>query len=251
MHFNSTAYNNEELTNQWIESELIPALKPTAQKEVLLALDAAAFHKTPGILQKLRDNYIILALVPPGCTEILQPLDTAVNKPFKELLREHTELYTDAREDAGDDVEKWSVSQKRVMVTHVVGNAWNQFCTEKKSLIEKSFVDIGLNIPSNGSDDSKLSIKGYERGKPDIGDWSQIDDDDNYDDFKEQAQTGELDEFIKEDEVCITTNYRGLRRSRLLELMKERGVQGSTLRRAEMVEFLLQDDCISKLHCIE
>jgi hypothetical protein len=47
------------------------------------------------------------------------------------------------------------------MVTHVVGEAWNQFCIEKKSLIEKSFVDIGLSIASNGSEDSKLSIKGY------------------------------------------------------------------------------------------
>ena len=97
-----------------------------------------------------------------------------MNKPFKELLREHTELYTDAREDAGDDIEKWSVNQKRVMVTHVVREAWNQFCTEKKSLIEKSFIDIGLNIALDGSEDSKLLIKGYEHGKPEIGDWSRM-----------------------------------------------------------------------------
>jgi hypothetical protein len=32
-------------------------------------------------------------------------LDTAVNKPFKELLREHTELYMDAKEDAREDIE--------------------------------------------------------------------------------------------------------------------------------------------------
>jgi DDE superfamily endonuclease len=96
VHFNSTVYNNEELTIQWIKSELIPSLKPKAQDEVLLALDAAAFHKTPAILQKLRNNYIVTALVPPGCTRLLQPLDTAVNKPFKDLLQEQTELYTDA-----------------------------------------------------------------------------------------------------------------------------------------------------------
>jgi hypothetical protein len=37
-------------------------------------------------------------------------LDIAVNKPFKELLREYTELYMDTKEDAREDVEKWSVS---------------------------------------------------------------------------------------------------------------------------------------------
>jgi hypothetical protein len=42
---------------------------------------------------------------------------TAVNKPFKELLREYTELYIDAKENAGEDIEKWTVSQKRIIVT--------------------------------------------------------------------------------------------------------------------------------------
>jgi hypothetical protein len=138
------------------------------------------------------------------------------------------------------------------MVTHVVGEAWNQFCIEKKSLIEKSFIDVGLNIASNGSEDLKLSIKGYEHGKPEIGDWSQIDDDDsNYKGFQEVPKTDELDEFIKEEEVCITTNYRGLTRPRLQELMKERGLKGFSKRRAEMVEILQKDDQISQLYCTE
>ena len=59
------------------------------------------------------------------------------------------------------------------------------------------FVDVGLSIASNGSEDSKLSIKGYEHGKPEIGDWSQIDYDDNYGGFQEVLQeTDELDEFM-------------------------------------------------------
>ena len=69
------------------------------------------------------------------------------------------------------------------MVTHVVGEAWNQFYREKKALIEKSFIVVGLNIASNGSEDSKLSIKGYDHGKLEIGDWSQTDDNDNYKGF--------------------------------------------------------------------
>ena len=100
-----------------------------------------------------------------------------------------------------------------------------------------------MNIASNGLEDSKLSIKGYEHGKLEIGDWSRIDDD-HYKDFQEVPQTDKLDEFIREEEVCITTNYRGLLRSRLWELMKERGLKGLGLRRAQMVEVLQEDDIV-------
>ena len=92
VHFNSTAYNNEELTIQWIDNELIPSLKPIAKDEVLLALNVVAFYKTSTILQKFRNSYIIPALVPLSFIGLLQPLDTAINQPFKELLREQTEV---------------------------------------------------------------------------------------------------------------------------------------------------------------
>jgi hypothetical protein len=137
------------------------------------------------------------------------------------------------------------------MVTHVVSEAWIQFYKEKKSLIEKSFVDVRLNIASDGSEDSKVSIKGYEHGKPEIGDWSKIDDDDYILVGFQEVLNGELDEFIKEEEVCITMNYRGLQRSRLEELIKKRGLPYSGLRRAEMVEVLQKDDRISQLYCTE
>jgi hypothetical protein len=134
----------------------------------------------------------------------------------------------------------------------VVGEAWSQFCTEKKSPIEKSFVDIGLNIASNGSEDSKLLIKGYKHGKLEIGDWSQIDDNNgNCKGFQEVPQNDELDQFIKEEEVYITTNYHGLLRLRLQGLMKERGLAGLGLRRAQMAEVLQEDDRISQLYCTE
>jgi hypothetical protein len=100
-----------------------------------------------------------------------------------------------------------------------------------------------LNIALNRSDDSKLSIKDYEHGKLEIGDWSQIDDD--YEGLQEVPKLDELDEFIQEEEVCITTNYRGLTRLRLRELMKERGLKGVSKKRAEMVEILQKDDQIS------
>jgi hypothetical protein len=152
-------------------------------------------------------------------------------------------LYIDAKEDAGEDVEKWTVGQKRIMVTYVVGEAWIQFCKEKKSLIEKAFVDVGLNIASDGSEDSKLSIKGYEHRKPEIRDWSKIDKDDCIEGFQEiPLEKEELDEYIQKEEHCVTTNYRGLQRKRLEELIKKRGLLYAGLRRAKMMEVLQKDN---------
>jgi hypothetical protein len=79
----------------------------------------------------------------------------------------------------------------------------------------------------------------------------QIDNVSNYKGFQEVPQTDELDEFIKEEEICITTNYCGLRCSRLQELIKEQGLQALGLRRAEVVDFLQEDDRISQLYCTE
>ena len=92
-----------------------------------------------------------------------------------------------------------SVSKKWVMVIHVVGEAWIQFYKEKKSLIKKSFVDVGLNIASDGLKDSKLSIKGYECGKLEIGDWLKINKNDcmELEGFQEiPLEKEELDEYI-------------------------------------------------------
>ena len=64
----------------------------------LLLLDAAGFHTTPDILQTLRSANITPSIIPGGCTGLIQPLDTAINKPFKQYLRDYTEAYVDNKE---------------------------------------------------------------------------------------------------------------------------------------------------------
>jgi hypothetical protein len=229
---------------QWINEELIPILQPTAANEVLLALDAATFHKTSAIKDRLKESYILSAMIPPGCTGILQPLDTAVNKPFKELLREETELYMDSWEDAGEDIDKWTTSDKRVMVTHVVVAAWERFCCTKKTLVQKAFKDVGLSISPDGLEDNLLSIKGYEHGKPEIGDWSHVEQ--VLKDMEEVPHIGEDDEFGLESEGCISLDYKGLTRTKLRDIIIERGLIGRSKSRKEIVAILKEDDLIKR-----
>jgi len=84
----------------FIDEELIPALNSSGSESTssLLVLDAAAFHTTGEALARLRDAKIMPSLIPGGCTGLVQPLDTAVNKPFKEYLREFTDQYIEKHE---------------------------------------------------------------------------------------------------------------------------------------------------------
>jgi hypothetical protein len=62
IHFNGTAYNNEKLTLQFIDKELLLICQPAEDSELLLALDAARFHKTPAVLQKLSVTNTIVTI---------------------------------------------------------------------------------------------------------------------------------------------------------------------------------------------
>lgn len=117
VRFNDTAYNNEVLFKEFIEDELLPY---TNNEDTLLVMDVAAFYKTPGIMDLLKESCITPAMIPPGTTSLLQPLDIAVNGPFKQWLRDYTDDYINTYEDLHGPVEKWDVSRRRIMVTHIV-----------------------------------------------------------------------------------------------------------------------------------
>jgi len=88
VEFNPTAYMNNNLFGRYITEHLIPVLggRPT-----LFALDLMGSHKTPTVLNLLRQNNITPSLILGGCTSLLQPLDVSVNKPLKEVIRDLTD----------------------------------------------------------------------------------------------------------------------------------------------------------------
>lgn len=173
MEFNPTAYNNEGLFLKFIAEEIIPAL---GSGPSLFLLDAAAFH-TSDVLQSLRSASITLSLIPGGCTGLIQPLDTAINKPFKQYLQDYTEVYVDNKERENPGLV-WSVGDRRIMTTQVVGPAWSQFCKDKEAMIQKAFRDVWVTLPVDRSRDHEIQIKGFAAKDLKIGasTYSTIDD---------------------------------------------------------------------------
>ncbi|KFA70561.1 hypothetical protein S40285_08901, partial [Stachybotrys chlorohalonatus IBT 40285] len=166
VEFNPTAYNNEELFLKWINKEYLPSLPKG--KDNLLVYDVAAFHKTKDVKAALRIKRVTIAMIPPGLTSLLQPLDTAINGPFKCWLRDEADLYTQKREDEGEP--EWTVQEKRVMTTWIVSAAMETLET-RTDLIVKSFKDCDVSIAPDGLEDFKIHIKDIPNDQVDFSGW--------------------------------------------------------------------------------
>ena len=173
--WNETAYANSDLLVNWINNMLVPALPPGPR---LLALDVAKFHSTEEVLTTLNSHDIIPSMIPAGCTGLVQPLDVSINKPFKVILLDlldnlldnyETINHTSLRELSHTNLS--AIAERRVLVTHAVGQAWEIFCERNQESVIQTFRSLGLTLPIDGSCDNELSVKGISQDLLQIGDW--------------------------------------------------------------------------------
>jgi len=129
--WNENAYTNSNLLVDWINQILVPVLPPGPR---LQALDVAKFHSTDEVLFTLRSHDIVLSLIPPGCTGLVQSLEVSVNKPFKCWLGDILDELLDAFEAKNNlsfreipRANSPAIAKPRILVTQVVGEAWEQF----------------------------------------------------------------------------------------------------------------------------
>ena len=81
----------------YIEKRLLPYVEGKRQGlqlascyPALVIVDILKAQCTAEILQMFDEHYIYTTLLPPNCTDRLQPMDLSVNKPAKNIL--HKEL---------------------------------------------------------------------------------------------------------------------------------------------------------------
>jgi hypothetical protein len=88
---------------------------------------------------------MLTALIPPGLKSHLQPLDTAVNGPFKKLLQQAADEYIEQLESEERLPEVWSIADRRIMAAHIVVIAWAHLSADRE-LIRKAFLNCGIFI---------------------------------------------------------------------------------------------------------
>ncbi len=93
--FQKNAWCDEEVMKMWIDEMWCPAVEKLGSKHLLVA-DVHKAQKTKAVLARLKEIGTTPALIPPGCTSLLQPLDVSFNKPFKQkcadLFHQHMEV---------------------------------------------------------------------------------------------------------------------------------------------------------------
>jgi hypothetical protein len=194
--FNNKAYANTSNLISWVKGQYSSATAyPLSDREPrLLCLDAFAPHKNKGRKevtkesakakekrlqeeaeqQRLRDEFaklnVTTSIIPGGCTGYVQVLDVSINKIIKNYIEEAEDLWID------QNMEKWksgqvSVGERRVLMTHWVGEAWEKLHREHKQTIINTFRHVGLSLNPDGSEDNELNI----RDLPNItvGDYTQ------------------------------------------------------------------------------
>ena len=117
-------------------------------------------QQTDSVKMLLAKNKTTLINVPGGMTSRVQPLDVAINKrlenrvrqEFEEHLHKNLQLYTEG---------KLTASDRRILTTKCVGDAWSGIKEEKEMNI-RSFVKCDLCNKLDSSEDHMVNIQGIE-----------------------------------------------------------------------------------------
>jgi hypothetical protein len=180
-------------------------------------------------------------MIPGGMTSLLQPLDTHVNAVFKRWLREAVDEYVTERERE-HPYEAWSVSDKRVMTTHVVATAFRRLQSDPGRII-KAFKDCGISIAPDGSEDHLIKIKNIAPDKIEFSGWDQAEDVTLAGAAAESEEGLDgLDEYIAAQEEA-GLGWAREKNSNLVDLLKEQRLK-HTGKKAEMARRLHASDFV-------
>ena len=137
---------NEDTTKLYIEKIIFPYLRKkreelrlSSEHPALLLFDNFKAQCTETILKYLDSNNINVVLVPPNCTDQLQPLDLSVNRSAKEFLR--------------NEFQEWYAQQ---------------VCAQLQGKVDKKPVDLRLSIVKPLGAKWMVNFYNYIQTKPDV-----------------------------------------------------------------------------------
>ncbi|CAF3439239.1 unnamed protein product, partial [Rotaria sp. Silwood2] len=105
----------------------------------LFITDSANSHLKPEIIQNFRKQNVVVSIIPKGCTQYLQLLDTSIFSVFKNHYQAAADEYIDRYSSRSK--MKLSAKQQRILCTRLIWIAWLR--TQNSVDFERAFLDIG------------------------------------------------------------------------------------------------------------
>src|SRR4051794_23471706 len=118
----------------------------TNSDPMMMVYDSFRGHLEESVKKKFHENGIDLAVIPGGLTSICQPLDVAINKPFKDNLRKEWHIWM-SNGGAGETAKG---NLRRAKISDVCGWVKRSWEGVSNEIIIESFKKCGI---SNALDD--------------------------------------------------------------------------------------------------
>lgn len=172
--FNDKAYATTETMIEWVKSQFSYSsafvFKKWEDKHEprLLTLDVFKGQLNDIVLAEFKRINCTCSFIPGGTTGFIQVCDVGINKVLKNRIQDLADKHYDSHETQWIE-GKYSVGQRRVMLVNWVAQAWEDLHKYDSKLIRQTFTDLGLTLPTDGSQDDKIKIKDLPGLK--VGDW--------------------------------------------------------------------------------
>lgn len=143
---------DENVLLQWLNDVWFKRPGALLNRESLLAWDMFNAHRLECVKNKLRERRTHQAVIPGGCTSLLQPLDVCLNKPFKDNLRRQWNTWV----IEGVNPLTKAGNIKRPDITTVCQwtiDSWNDISSE---IVIRSFIRCGISNSLDGTEDDEL-----------------------------------------------------------------------------------------------
>ena len=154
--FSPNHWSNETTMVQYIKHILLPylnnkrcCLQLEPDYPALVIFDNFKAQVTEEVLQLLEDNNVRVAMVPPNCTDRLQPMDVSVNKAVKNFLRQQFHIWYAEQvcEQLAKNRDDETVDLK-LSIVKLLGASWiikaYDYITSQPDIVINGFKGSGL-----------------------------------------------------------------------------------------------------------
>jgi transposase-like protein len=163
VQFQPKAWMDRVVAQDWLERVWEPLVGSLpSDGETLLFLDNLDAHCRGDFLPRLRRTGALARFFPPSCTDIVQPVDAGAGALMIKLYTAEQDKWLDIEEN----LELWesakiSASQRRVLMTRWLGEAWDVFNSPQYDHTRRRYFEkTGCLMTADGTDDRLITPEG-------------------------------------------------------------------------------------------